>query len=703
MKTGFVLGDGSDLADIFAEKESLLNDIKDKDLFKTNLGIGTLSNQDNDSGLIYPVDTGKRNQIIVTDGNKNLSWAEPQMAESDLSTYVTTPDIVGPVEDVGYTTNRYEATNSSSVHPSANGDITYSWEVSTGANMDISGTGNNILDLTFTEGETSYTEKIYCVATDNLGNKSQKAELEVGIFSIDIPFSINIVVADALVNNSQEQLDVTFDDGGEPGDVTFSWSVSHDYGETWDTVGFSDPTIKNPLFDFLFSNHPTNSVRFKVEITNTAGIGIGEKDVPVVLVYEEDPDSEVTETNKELISSELYTCTVADSETTSLAGSITPIVGKVVLADGVVTSFATVEAISAGVWEVTTANGKSFSSLKNMKDEYEVPTINQQEGQPNWGQIIINVVMEGQLLPATGIMSTSEFQTVNQTYSLLEVGDTVGLKGDTNVITKILDIERTDLGDGNWTTTYTIQGIVPENLTNFMEMSGGILANIGAGALVNAEDMTYSWIDDTSYSMVGKYWERGSETGNYADISIYSGMSRGENIDIISYNIKLYNSNQNTITGATLTADAGMVPDIDITLGMDVEYDGDPNDLGYTWWIENYIDGSVKNEYLSSTTSPNPVMNIPAGSTVKIHGTVFNLVNSIDLETEFFRFTADDFAFEFNIDAAIQPSIDGVSDIWTGDTVSISNTDATQTDGNGTEFYIADSENIAFFHDEITH
>jgi hypothetical protein len=262
MDTGFKLEDGSDISEILLQKNAFDN--LDPVIVRSNLGLGTLATQDNTAGIKFPNLDGTFGQALVLGDNGQLTFSS---VETNEGTFLTPPIITGSFSEIltDGTQYQYTASNSITVDPAANGNISYYWYIQ-GGTLDTT-LGNTVV-ATFSPADGK-AKVIGVYAMDNRGNKSAIETQGIDLKQIYVPGEITFSAPTVLNYQQAHNLEVFIGDDGGDNNFTYAWEVSYNNGLTWNTQGFSAVDLKSVIFS------PTKAEvtgKFRCRIRNSAGV-----------------------------------------------------------------------------------------------------------------------------------------------------------------------------------------------------------------------------------------------------------------------------------------------------------------------------------------------------------------------------------------------------------------------------------------------
>jgi hypothetical protein len=217
--------------------------------------------------------------------------------------FITTPNLSGTVSNLIADGTNYEYTASSStmLDPDAT-VLTYNWSIAQGDLTTPTGTSTNAY---FGLSQNDSTVRLTCYATDDQGNDSAEAILDLEVLATAVPSGLSLSVPSQFVINMAEQLDITVgDDGGDPNNISYSWEISENDGSSWITTGLSNSTIKNPTMTFTTTGL---TVKVRCTVSNSAGPGITETSGSLATVdIIEDSNSQFIDSTAHLLSAESY-------------------------------------------------------------------------------------------------------------------------------------------------------------------------------------------------------------------------------------------------------------------------------------------------------------------------------------------------------------------------------------------------------------
>jgi hypothetical protein len=209
---------------------------------------------------------GQDGQVVVTDGQKNLSYSHPAPSKTASVRYVTKPDISGATTSgLNFDGSPYvfNAINSVSKHPDAQANLVYHWALTAG-NLVTNGSEATV-SFSIAQQNTVQTLSVY--STDSLGNRSKEIKISLSVGAVVSPSNGILSFPSTLMIGELADLDVTFNNGGDT-NTSILWEVSDDDGTTWSNIGFNSDILKSPTFT---TNTPAKSYKFKVTLTNIVG------------------------------------------------------------------------------------------------------------------------------------------------------------------------------------------------------------------------------------------------------------------------------------------------------------------------------------------------------------------------------------------------------------------------------------------------
>jgi len=704
---GYKDHNGEDVGNLTLRNGNNLSEFSENpELARDGLAIGSMAVEDNVAGLTFPTTDGVPGQALVTDGAGTLSYQDVEGVDTHGAEFVTKPSISGETSDLIFDGRQYEyiVNGSTALDPEATG-ITYHWSITSGV---LSSNVGELVTISFDFSHMGTTQKLTVYAVDDLGNTSISSELFIQISSVLAPVITSFLVPTEFNINEITPISAAIDNGGGLS-FTTNWEISNNGGSTWSTLGIDDPTSLETTvtvdglgteFTQPDENEQGLSYILKLTVVNVSGTVEQMSNNIFSVDQKEDTDSLFVDNSLHtLYSSEIYMCAPADgvnrTEITSFAPNEYLLnVGDTILANGILAAVLTVENIDEYKNIITTTLNEPITNIRNLADEYEVQTLIQDEGQAAWGKVFVDVILKGVKHTIIAPKFGNKVTLSGVTISPFKAEDKIIIFGTIPVIATITSITEVKEIDGTYTTVYFLDKNLKEDHTEMMGLLGRIKANIGDGEL-NLLDVVYSYESDTSYRMTAFYREITEIDGLTVNINISSDMCEYQNIDILRVESKLYSNSQHPLTMPKFDEIGDIIANTPITLSASVDNGTDGSDtLGYVWWTQ--VEGQEKGiDYLSDPNAKNPILNVTAeGESLKIGVTIYNFVNSVSIESEFFTFESGDNAFAFGIDGDIRPTLLGTSDVFDGDAFSIHDTGDNQN--NLTKYYDTTLTEIAF-------